>query len=195
MNRSMTGIARRVLAITMLTGLVFAGSAAPVFAHNSLMDSFPRNGTSLAEGPKQIELMFDEPVQAGDGLTTLAVIGPRQDHWESCGVTVRGSTVTVPVRPLGEAGDYTVGWRVLSADGHPVSGQFSFTLTTAGAGTPTPADELASCGGLTQAAAQQAPGDGGGIPAVVWIAGAAVLLGLGVVLALRMGRREEESGS
>jgi copper resistance protein C len=184
-------VLKRIITIMMLAGLAFAGSATPALAHDTLMDSFPGNGATLDVGPKQVQLQFDEPVQAGPGLNTVAVIGPRQDHWESCGVTVDSTTVSVPVRPLGPPGDYTIGWRVLSSDGHPVSGQLKFTLTKPGNGTPTPADELASCGGVAQTSGPAPAGDGG-IPAAVWIVGAAVLLGLGVMLSFRMGRREEQ---
>jgi hypothetical protein len=43
------------------------------------------------------------------------------------------------VRPLGPTGNYTVNYRVTSADGHVVSGSWSFRLTTPGTGTPGPA--------------------------------------------------------
>ena len=45
---------------------------------------------------------------------------------------VADNTVTTPVK-TGPSGDYTVAYRVVSADGHPVSGRLSFTV---GTGTP-----------------------------------------------------------
>lgn len=181
---------RRILAVTVLAGLAFAGLATPAFAHNGLIDSNPKNGVSVEQGPGQIELTFDQPVQDGNRFNAIAVVGPGDGHWESGAATVSGNRVHAPVRPLGPAGEYRIGWRVLSADGHPVSGELKFTLTKAGTGTPTPPEQVAEFSG-GQAEADDATGDEG-IPAWVWIVGAVILLGLGVFLALRIGGREED---
>ncbi|HEX5813288.1 MAG TPA: copper resistance protein CopC, partial [Pseudonocardia sp.] len=88
--------------------------------------------------------------------------------------------------PLGPAGVYQIGYRVVSADGHPVSGKVAFTLTTAGAGSAqaqTPATTAAP-----DAVPTTAPPDAGGAPVWPWIAGAVVLVAGGVALALRLGR-------
>jgi copper resistance protein C len=164
--------------------LALLGLATPASAHNSLIGSTPRDGASMEAGPTQIELKFDEPVQAGQGLNSIAVIGPNNDHWEAGPAQVDSNVVTAPVRPLGPAGAYKIGWRILSADGHPVTGELTFTLTKAGNGTPVPAGQQAAPG----------PGssnDSSGVPAWVWIAGAGVLLAAGLVLALRMGGKAQ----
>ncbi len=46
--------------------------------------------------------------------------------------------VSVALRPLGPTGTYTVNYRATSADGHVVSGSWSFDLTRAGTGEPGP---------------------------------------------------------
>lgn len=170
----------RLLVAVLLTGLALLGTAGPAAAHNSLIGSNPANGASLAAGPAEVELRFDQPVQAGEGLNTVAVIGPNNDHWEAGPADVASNVVTVPVRTLGPAGVYKIGYRILSADGHPVSGQLAFTLTTAGSGTPAPQS-------ATEPAAES-PDTSSGLPVWVWIGGAALLLGAGLVLALRMGK-------
>jgi copper resistance protein C len=173
---------RRLAGLVLVVGLAMLGSAPPAAAHNSLIGSEPKDGALLESGPVQIDLKFDQPVQAGQGLNSIAVIGPNNDRWEGGPVTVASNVVSTPVRPLGPAGTYKIGYRILSADGHPVSGELKFTLTRAGTGTPAevgvpPSDQAAS-----------APADGGGgVPTWLWIAGAGVLLAAGLVLALRMG--------
>jgi copper resistance protein C len=159
--------------------LALLGLATPASAHNSLIGSTPIDGATMASGPDQIELKFDQPVQAGKGLNSIAVIGPNNDHWEAGPPEVSSNVVTAPVRPLGPAGAYKIGWRILSADGHPVSGELTFTLSTAGNGTPAPAGQ----------ATPDSPSsdDSSGVPAWVWIVGAGVLLAAGLVLALRVG--------
>jgi copper resistance protein C len=154
-------------------------SAAPASAHNTLIGSSPKDGAQVSSGPEQVQLTFDEPVQFGQGLNTIAVLGPNNDHWEAGPPQVASNVVTAPVRPLGPAGVYKIGWRILSADGHPVSGQLTFTLTTAGSGTPGPAIQSDTNVGNPSSS-------GGGLPAWVWIAGAAVVLAAGLFLALRI---------
>jgi copper resistance protein C len=182
-------VIRRLAAIAVLAGLALAGLATPALAHNSLVDSNPKNEATLESGPQTIQLTFDQPVQDGDGANTVAVIGPQSDHWESGPPQVNGNVVSAPVRPLGPAGTYSVNWRVLSADGHPVQGILKVTLSKAGTGTPTPPDELSK---FTSAGNEAADSAGGGIPTWVWIVGAVLLLGVGIVFALRMGGKEED---
>jgi methionine-rich copper-binding protein CopC len=165
--------------------LALLGLATPASAHNSLIGSTPIDGVTMESGPDQIELKFDQPVQMGQGLNSIAVIGPNNDHWEGGPPEVASNVVTAPVRPLGPAGAYKVGWRILSADGHPVSGELTFTLATAGNGTPAPAGQQATSGSTSS-------NDDSGVPAWVWIAGAGVLLAAGLVLALRMGGKASQ---
>ena len=173
---------RRVVSL-LLTGLVAGaavlGTATPAFAHNVLISSDPRDGAQLEAGPASITLTFDQPVQAGEKFNTVTVTGPEGTRWEADGEpTVKNSSVVFPIRPLGPAAEYTVGYRILSADGHPVTGSLKFTLTKAGDGTPAPA---------SASTAEGSSPSGGGVPIWVWIVGAAVLLAGGAFLALRGG--------
>ncbi|HVK20356.1 MAG TPA: copper resistance CopC family protein [Actinokineospora sp.] len=178
----------RTVAAAAVALFALVGLAPAAFAHNQLVSSTPVNKASLAAGPSTIELTFDQPVQFGAGLNTIVVVGPNgTDQWQGGDATVRGNVVSAPVRELGPAGDYRVGYRILSADGHPVSGEIKFTLTKAANGTPVPADQIKST-----AAAAESTGDGGGVPVWVWIAGAVVLLGAGVFFALRVGGGAEK---
>jgi len=182
---------RRVLALLLLAGSVLLAGAAPASAHTELIGSDPVDGSSTAAGPSRIALTFSEAVQTG--FTTVTVIGPGGAQWQAGPPIQDGAVVTVPVRPLGPAGEYTVGYRVLSADSHPVQGTVRFTLTAPGPGTAaTPAPSGA---GVPEAVA--APGrpastvarsDRAGMPVWPWIAGAVLLLGAGVAAALRLGR-------
>jgi hypothetical protein len=73
---------------------------------------------------------------------------------------------------LGPIGDYTVNYRVTSADGHVVSGSWSFRLTVVGTGTPGPA-------------AQPANDSGDDIPIWPFVLGAVALVGGGALWATR----------
>jgi copper resistance protein C len=167
------------LSVLVLAGLGLFALAAPASAHHSLTGSNPVDEASLDAGPAEVVLTFDQPVQEGEGLNSVAVTGPDGNQWQGGPATVDSNVVTTPVRELGPEGVYTIGYRIVSADGHPVSGELKFTLTTAGNGTPAPAE-------TTQNSAS-GDSDEGGVPIWIWLAGAVVLLGLGLVVALRVG--------
>jgi copper resistance protein C len=176
---------RKLLAVLALSGLGLFAFAAPAWAHNSLVSSNPAEDASLAAGPQTVVLTFDQPVQEGEGLNSVAVTGPDGKEWQGGPATVDSNVVSAPVRELGPKGVYTIGYRIVSADGHPVSGKVTFTLTTAGNGTPAPAS--ASTG-----SAAPATGENSGLPIWVWLVGAGVLLGAGLFVALRMGGKQPE---
>ncbi|WP_406629777.1 copper resistance CopC family protein [Amycolatopsis sp. WGS_07] len=140
--------------------------------------SVPAKDSAVAAGPAAIVLTFNEPLDSG--FTELAVRGPDgTTHWESAAPTVSGATLSAPVKPLGPAGKYTVDYRVVSADGHPVSGSYSFTLTKAGPG-------IAAAAPPSPAVAKSETN--GDLPVWVWIAAAAVLLIAGGIVAARISR-------
>jgi len=172
---------KRVLAVALLTLAAVLGLATPALAHNTLIGSDPAEGAKLSAGPPRVTLTFDQPVQKDfDTITVTAADGT---HWEAGSAEVQGNAVSAPVRPLGPAGEYAIGYRILSADGHPVSGVVRFVLTTPGTGTPA---SVAPPG-----AGQPGAAGGGGMPVWPWIVGAVLVLAAGVVVALRVGRSED----
>ncbi|HEY2060919.1 copper resistance CopC family protein [Amycolatopsis sp. NBC_01480] len=178
---------RKALLALAITGVALLATATPALAHNVLISSDPANGASVATGPSKITLTFDQYVQNAD-VNQIAVTGPSGGQWAEGPVTVQNNVISAPLRPLGPAGKYTVGYRILSADGHPVSGEIPFTLTTAGTGTPASVDAAKAAG--APAAASSSTSSSTGIPIWVWIAGAVVLLAIGLTVALRTGGRE-----
>ncbi|RKT84339.1 hypothetical protein SAMN05421805_103266 [Saccharopolyspora antimicrobica] len=171
---------KRLIAVAALAVAALLGGAGTALAHNVLVSSDPADGAKLSVGPSEIRLTFDQPVRSGEGYNTVNVVGPDGTYWTDGEVRVEGNSVTTPVRELGPAGTYTVGYRILSNDGHPVPGKVSFELTQAGNGTPAEPPQNAD-----QPAEQ---GESGGMPIWPWIVGAVVLVGLGLVLALRLGK-------
>lgn len=184
----------RQLAVGLLTGLALLLGAGTAFAHDVLTASDPANGSSVATGPSKVTLTFDLPVK--EYFSTITVLGPDGNHYEAGPSAVDGNTVSAPVQPLGPAGGYTVGYRIVSDDGHPVSGSVRFTLSKAGPGHGVPAAEAA--GSSAAAAAPGQPGDpgggsdsgsgSGGIPAWPWVVGGVLLLAAGAAIALRIGK-------
>jgi methionine-rich copper-binding protein CopC len=190
----MTARMLRTVALTLLCGLALLLGAGQALAHTRLESSDPADGTSLAAPPQRVSLTFNEPMQAG--FTALTVVGPDQAQYQTGEVTANAGTVSIGVRPLGPAGQYEIGYRVVSEDGHPVSGSVAFTLTTPGPGaaavtTPSPPGGAPATASPTPAAAESTPNrpdEGGGMPVWPWIVGAVVLVGGGVFAAMRLTR-------
>jgi methionine-rich copper-binding protein CopC len=175
---------KRLVVGSLLAGLAVAALATPASAHNVLISTSPKAGSSVATGPAKVTFNFDAPVQHGDD--TIVVIGPNGTHWEKTSVaTVLGDSVSTTVGPLGPAGVYTASYHIISADGHAVTGDMTFTLTKAGTGQPVAASAVSSTG---------TGSGGGGVPVWVWIVIAIVVLGGVLYFALRTGRQATAEG-
>lgn len=165
------------VAIALLTAGLAVLGAGPAAAHSVLVSVDPADGAQLSTGPARVTFTFNENLQPS--FPSVTVVGPDHNLWSEGQPVVDGPHVSIAVRELGPAGKYTMAYRVTSADGHPVSGTRSFTLTTAGHGTPGP-----KAGG-----ANSSGGGSGGVPVWVFIVGAVVLFGGGLAFALIGGKK------
>ncbi|WP_018333081.1 copper resistance CopC family protein [Actinomycetospora chiangmaiensis] len=185
------GALLRPALVAALIGLLALVGAGPALAHAVLESSDPADGSSVATAPSRITLTFDEAPTPD--TATITVVGPDgTTHYESGAPTSDGAKVSVGVAPLGAAGKYEIGYRVVSDDGHPVSGALSFTLTTPGpaaaaattSSAAAPASTAPAVTPSNAAAASPAP-DQGGVPAWPFVLLAIVVVIGAVVLVLR----------
>ncbi len=97
-----------------------------------------------------------------DLAPVVLVTGPDAQPHQSGAVRVNGATISIDVAPLTVAGDYTVAYRVVSDDGHPVEGQVVFTLAVPAVSPPisepagtsaSPSQASAATAGSSSAAA------------------------------------------
>ncbi|AOR37240.1 transporter [Streptomyces fodineus] len=119
--------------------LVLLGTAAPASAHAALRTTDPPDGGVLRTAPRHVTLTFSESV----GLLTdsFRVYDPHNhrlrtgpaDHAPG-----RSDTARVPLPARLATGTYTVAWRVVSADSHPVSGALTFSVGKRTATTARP---------------------------------------------------------
>ena len=125
-----------VAAIALLSLLIAAPIAS---AHSQVTGYSPADGSSLDASPGTASVSFNEVPQSQ--FATLNVVGPDGNIWSKGDARIEGQSVVVDVGELGPTGEYTLAYRITSADGHPVSGTATFTLTQEGSGTPgAPAD-------------------------------------------------------
>ncbi|MDQ0775865.1 copper transport protein [Streptomyces aurantiacus] len=115
-----------LLLLLAVTGALLAG-AAPVSAHAALTGSDPQQGAVVDEAPAQVSLTFSEQVaMSDDSVRVLDPKGKRVDTGKTSGQG--GNSYTVKLHSGLPDGTFTVTYQVVSADSHPVSGAFTFSI-------------------------------------------------------------------
>jgi methionine-rich copper-binding protein CopC len=175
-----------IAAIVVMFGAI---STVPASAHTELVSSTPARNAKVAS-LTEVRLVFSEHV-------TRAQVQIRDAHGgthQTGAATVRDATVTQQVATGLTAGTYTVDYRVVSADGHPVEESLPFAITeTAQAGNGP--DPSASAGASVKAADGQAAGGeqaAGSSGSANWFTvGAGLLAGIGIGMAMVIFRKRK----
>ncbi|WP_031106821.1 copper resistance protein CopC [Streptomyces sp. NRRL S-146] len=133
------------LTALLLVGTVLAlllGGAGTASAHATMTRSDPADSTVLKTAPKQITLTFSESVSlSGGSLRVLSPKNLRVDRGSVKHAPGKPNTAQVMLAGKMPKGTYTVGWRAVSADSHPISGAFTFSIGRPSATTATVATE------------------------------------------------------
>lgn len=127
-----SGRARAGFAALVTAAALTLMPVSPATAHNVLVGTTPEDGSAVDAQPGIVELVFDDTVQ--DQFNQVAVLDAEENTYQTGDPAVDENVVTQAVDDLPD-GDYTVSYRVVSADGHPVSGTFEFTMAAGGSGT------------------------------------------------------------
>lgn len=123
--RTRRRFARCAAVLAVVAAVVFA-AASPASAHATLESAEPGDGQVVASSPAAVTLRFSERVSLQpDGIRILSSDGRRVDKGTA---TADGSVATSPVDGTLDDGSYVVAWRVVSDDGHPVHGAFTFSV-------------------------------------------------------------------
>jgi methionine-rich copper-binding protein CopC len=117
---------RRTLALIASAVLGALLVASPAAAHDQLVGTVPADGARGA-APGRVEFRFDDVVLNRYGQ--LAVTGPDGRRYDRGAPQVVDNTIATDLAPLPRTGVYTAAYRIVSADGHPVSGEIRFTVT------------------------------------------------------------------
>ncbi|NJC86785.1 copper resistance CopC family protein [Planosporangium mesophilum] len=150
-----------MLTVSFLTVAVLAAVPAPAWAHSQLLATTPPDRATVTAPISEVTLTFNEPVQ--QRFSVVVVNGPGGVLYSHGPVRVVDTTVHQPVSPL-RSGSYTVRWRVVSADSHPVEGTFGFTValpaqgeSSAGSSAPGPGPSRPAAAGAGQRPPGQQP--------------------------------------
>ena len=136
------------LSLLLLLAATSPLSGPPAAVHATLVSSEPAANSRVSASPPRIRLVYSEPVEGRLARVTLV---PRSGQPMLLHADADPRNVNAVIAPVVDslaAGAYRVNWRVVSADGHPVDGTFTFavgdtTLGAAPAAAPEPPAEPA----------------------------------------------------
>ena len=178
---------RRTLRLSLLVpagaicapGLVL--TAGPATAHNELVGSSPAAGARLRSAPGEVRLDFGE--RLNPDVLTFVVTGPDGTDVTAGPPSTAGTGAVQPLQALPASGPYQVSYRVVSADGHPVTGSYAFVLDRAlpvgAAATVGPTPPAPAVAPVVDAASDVVGGDSSPVgPALGVLAASAVVVGL-----------------
>jgi methionine-rich copper-binding protein CopC len=117
---------RSVALFTLLLTLV----ASPAAAHTDVVSTTPSANESLTEAPTQVTITTREAVR--ELGSAIVVTGPSGARVDDGSTEIDGNVTLVGLSALSEFGTYTVDYRLLASDGHPIEGTFSFDLAEGG---------------------------------------------------------------
>ena len=148
----------RNIALAATAAMVFLLSVlmAPTgSAHADLQVSTPEDGESLEVAPEEIRLTFSE--ELFEELVEISILDAAGDLYSTIGVEQTpppGTDVIFPWPPQAPPGEYSIAYRVVSADGHPVTGTVSFSYA---ATAPEPSAPEPSSSDSTPSAPSSTP--------------------------------------
>lgn len=180
--RALTAGLLGVLALAVLP-------AAPAAAHAALLSSSPAQGDRLRVLPAEVTFEFNQDMSAPAYVIVTAPDGSSVTDGDP---EVDGAVVRQAVSE-GPEGTYTMAYRVVSEDGHPVTGEIAFTVGDGGPDpTGTPSEATPEAGAPAPSTADPAPGQGDSFARrhVVALAVGAALFSAALLLLL-LARRTE----
>jgi len=125
------------LLLPVLLLLVLLGAASPASAHTRLTGSSPSAGAEVPAATTEVVLSFTGTVN--EAFSTVVVTGPDGAEAGSGSPVLRGRDVVQELEGPLAPGTWTVAYRVVAADGHPITGTLAFTVAAGDVVDPAPA--------------------------------------------------------
>lgn len=127
----------RQLSSALLGAVILAaallGAVAPASAHDAAESTSPASGATVAAPPEQVSVTFNKnPLALGSQILVNDAAGT---NWSDGAVEIVDNVASQKLKAGAPAGAYTVVWRVVSSDSHPIEGSFTFTATAGAAGS------------------------------------------------------------
>lgn len=183
---------RASLIAALAAGVLLFVAPTSASAHDEFLSSYPEASSTIGTSPTEITLSFSGELLTEPGSAVIEVLDTDGQNIAVDPPDINALTATQHLSPDPVAGLFTVRWKVVSSDGHPISGEFTYTVdalpisptptateTAREAPDPSPTN-TAGYGGETSGGGEFLP-----IAAVLT---AVVVIGSAVVVVLMMGR-------
>ncbi len=121
---------RQLLGGVALGFVATVGAALPASAHSAVTSTFPAADAPATLVDSVSVTANEELLNLGDSRNgfVFSVTDSAGHYYGNGCVAIDGPTAVMNVS-LGEPGDYTVAYRIVSADGHPLEGTWKFSYT------------------------------------------------------------------
>jgi methionine-rich copper-binding protein CopC len=199
MRNPRRSVTATLAAILLGAGLTLA-VATPANAHDEMVSSYPEANSTITSSPAEITLSFSGELIAGMQSAVVEVIASDGQNIAKDAPSGDGIYITQHLTPDPPAGLFTVRWKVVSSDGHPISGEYTYTVepidavASTPAANPTRAEPTAEPSPAPTASTTEDNGYGGETSGggaefpILAAAGGAIMLGGSVVSVLLLGR-------
>lgn len=128
-KESFGGFILKHIFTAVVTALLVMSLTTSVFAHSHLGSSNPADGDVITEPLNEIVLNFDGQIEKGSFIDVTTTSGQTIESQEI--IIGEGTLTGTFAEPLPNDA-YQVNWSIISKDGHPLEGSFSFTVNTPG---------------------------------------------------------------
>ncbi|MDQ0205666.1 copper resistance CopC family protein [Alkalicoccobacillus murimartini] len=115
----------KVASLFLVVGLIIGGAPAVTYAHSHLESTVPEDGQTVDEAVETIELSFDGGIEQASDVQIFTEAG---DEIEPATVNINSPEIEVELTEPLMNGEYRVTFNVISADTHPVDGEFTFSV-------------------------------------------------------------------
>lgn len=119
---------RRVAVVLVLAALCCVWEAGPATAHTNIVWSSPAQGASLPFPPDQVAIRTSDPVDVGLSQIVVRDAEGKAQTVSDKSLTQGSSTLVVTLDDHGAWGQWTIDYRLVAADGHPVIGRIDFAV-------------------------------------------------------------------
>jgi copper resistance protein C len=132
--------------IALLSTLLLFIFGANVFAHSHLEESAPQNGEIVTQSLKDITLTFETALEPTSSFT---LIDGNHTAIPLSTVSITGNQLIANVEDDLTNGAYTIHWKIIGEDGHPLEGDIPFTMNLPENAAPPAGSELSSTDATT----------------------------------------------
>ncbi len=119
---------RRVAAVLALVALCCVLGAVPASAHTDVVWSYPAQNASLPYPPDQVAIETSDPIDLGLSQIVVRDADGRALTVSDKTLTKGASVLLATLDDQGAWGQWTVDYRLVGPDGHPVTGRIDFAV-------------------------------------------------------------------